>query len=170
LRRDLARALRILVIPTLGVVVVFAFVPGRSELAVRAYALLLAAVGLGLMVAALRRGYARETPLRPPAQRRSERREIPATLSRLEQEVILGSAGSFDLHHRLRPRLRRLAAELLAIRPGIDLDREPELAHRALGDDAWDLTRKDRPPPVDRLARGIAISDLDRVVQSLERL
>jgi hypothetical protein len=34
----------------------------------------------------------------------------------------------------------------------------------------WDLVRIDRPPPEDRLARGIAIQDLERVVVSLERL
>lgn len=170
MRRELARALRILVLPTLGVLFVFAFVPGRSELAVRAYALVLSATALGLMVAALRRGYARETPLHPTAKRRSERREVPATLARLEQEVILGPAGSFDLHHRLRPRLRSLAAELLAVRRGVDLDQEPDLARKALGDEVWDLVRTDRPPPADRLARGIAIPDLDRVVVSLERI
>jgi hypothetical protein len=170
MRRDLARALRILVLPTIAVAFVFAFAPGRSELAVRAYALFVAAVALGFMVATLRRGYARETLLRPPAEARSEPRSVPAPLARLEQVVVLGAAGSFDLHYRLRPRLRRLAAEILLIRRGIDLDSAPGLARDALGDEAWDLIRKDRPPPADRLARGIPTHDLDRIVQSLERL
>ena len=170
MRGDFVRALRVLVLPTLAVLFVFAFLPGRLELAARAYALLLAIVALGVMVAALRRGYPRETPLRPPARRRTEHRDVPATLARVEDEVILGAAGSFDLHYRLRPRLRKLAAELLQARRGIALDQEPELARQTLGDDAWDLVREDRPPPADRLARGAAIPDLDRVVKSLERM
>jgi hypothetical protein len=169
-RGDLGRCARILAVPTLAIVFVFAFVPGRSELAIRVYALMLSAVTLGFLVAALRRGYSRETHLRPASTRRARGRQVPTTLARLEQEVVLGAAGSFDLHHRLRPRLRSITADLLATRRGIDLDRQPEPARQALGDAAWDLVRKDRPPPADRLARGIAIPDLDRVVESLERL
>ncbi len=45
-----------------------------------------AAVALGFMVATLRRGYARETLLRPSAAARHEPREVPAPLARLEQD------------------------------------------------------------------------------------
>ena len=166
----LVRATWLLVLPTLGLAFVLGFVPGRAELVARVYALVVAAVILGLAIAALRRAYARETPLLPPAPQRQERREIPETLARLEQEVVLATANSFDLHVRLRSRLRVLAAERLAARHAIDLDREPELARRVLGDETFDLVRVDRPPPVDRLARGMAIKDLDRVVESLERV
>ncbi len=168
-RSDLARATRLLVLPTLGLGIVVAFIPGRAELAIRVYALLLCGVAVVLMVAALRRAYPRATPLRRPAQRRNERRELPGALARLEQEVALGVAGSFDLHHRLRPRLRELASELLALRRGIDLDSEPETARARLGDETWDLVRRERARPEDRLARGIPISELARVVESLER-
>jgi hypothetical protein len=30
--------------------------------------------------------------------------------------------------------------------------------------------RQDRPPPVDRLARGLPVAELDRIVESLERV
>jgi hypothetical protein len=169
-RRSLARAARLLVLPTLAVGFVFAFLPGRAELAARVYALFAAMVALGLAIAALRRAYPRQTPLRPRARGPADRPLVPATLARVEQEVLLGIAGSFDLHHRLRPRVRRLASELLRTRQGVDLDLEPERARPALGDVTWDLVRIDRPPPEDRLARGIAIQDLERVVVSLERL
>jgi hypothetical protein len=170
MRRALGRAARILAVPTLAVGFVFAFVPGRAEVAVRVYALVVAAVVLGLFVGGLRRAYPRETPARPAGSRAGGRRSVPPTLGRLEQEIALGVAGTFDLHHRLRPRLRALASGLLAASRGVDLDRDPERARRALGDEAWDLTRSDRPAPTDRLARGIPIRDLDRVVESLERL
>ncbi len=170
MRRALGRAARLLAVPTLVLGVVFAFVPGRAEVGVRLYALVVAAVVLGLFIGGLRRAYHREASPRPAEGRTRDRRSVPPTLGRLEQEVALGVAGTFDLHHRLRPRLRALASGLLAARRGIDLDLHPERAHQALGDEAWELTRPDRPPPTDRLARGIPIRDLDRVVESLERL
>ena len=169
MRSDLVRAARFLVLPTLGLVFVVAFTPGRAALAIRVYALLLCGVALVLMVSALHRAFPRATPLRRPAKRRNERREVPGALARIEQEVALGVAGSFDLHHRLRPRLRQLASELLAMRRGIELDDEPETARARLGDETWDLVRRERAQPKDRLARGIPISELTRVVESLEQ-
>ena len=169
MRSDLVRAARLLVLPTLGLGLAVAFIPGRAALAIRVYALLVCGVALVLMVAALRRAYPRATPLRRPGQPRSERRELPGALARLEQEVALGIAGSFDLHHRLRPRLRELASELLVMRRGIELDTEPETARAKLGDETWDLVRRERARPEDRLARGIPILELARVVESLER-
>jgi hypothetical protein len=168
-RSDLVRAGRFLLLPTLAFLFVLAFLPGRVELAIRVYALVVCGVALVLMVAALRRAYPPETPLRQAAKRRHDRRTAPETLARLEQEVALGHAGSFDLHHRLRPRLRGLAAELLAVRRGISLDAEQEQARRVLGEEAYELVRSDRPPPADRLARGIPIPELTRVVESLEQ-
>lgn len=170
MRRDVVRGVRYLALPTVGLVLVLALLPGRAELALRVYALVVAAIALGLVMAALRRAYARETPLRPPAHRRTERRNVPPTLARVEQEALLGVADAFALHFRLRPRVREIATDLLRARCGLDLDRQPELASRVLGDTTFALVRADRPPPADRLARGIAIQDLDRVVTSLEEL
>jgi hypothetical protein len=170
-KRDLARAVRFLVLPTISLVVVIAFLPGRVELAIRLYALVLCGVAIALVLAALRRTYPHETPLRPSTKRPVRvRRDVPGPLARLEDEAVLGVAGSFDLHHHLRPRLRGLASELLAVRRGVLLDADPERARRLLGDETWDLVRKDRPPPEDRLARGLPINEFRRVVESLERL
>jgi hypothetical protein len=170
-RRDLIRVVRLLVPATIALVAVVAFVPGRAELSIRLYALLLSAIVLALTVSALRRSYGPAAPLRRlPSKRRPARRGIPGTLARLEQETALGVAGSFDLHHRLRPRLRGLAGDLLATRRNVSFDRDAENARRALGEETWGLVRDDRPPPVERLARGIPISELTRVVESLEKL
>jgi hypothetical protein len=128
-------------------------------------------IALALMVAALRRAYPRTTPLRPRRTRSGRTsRGAPAMLARLEQEVALGAAGSFDLHHHLRPRLRTIAAELLTARRRISLDGDRLEARALLGEEAWELVRKDRSPPEDRLARGAAPDVLDRVVASLELL
>jgi hypothetical protein len=169
MRRDIFTALRFLIYPTLAVLGVAAFLPGRLELVVRIYALLLCAVTLVLVVAALRRAYPPATPLRHgPGQRGGSQR--PGTLARLEHLCALGTAGSFDLHHHLRPRLRSIAGGLLTTRRRISLDAEPDAARAALGAEAYDVVRQDRPPPVDRLARGLPVAELDRIVESLERV
>ena len=167
---DLGLAARLLVLPTAVLGAVVAFAPGRVELAVRIYALLLAAVALVLALAALRRAYPRTRRLRSQTAAPSPAPGRPALLARMEHEAALGVASAFDLHHRLRPRLRRLASELLAARTGIFLDGDPERARSTLGEPTWELVRADRPVPDDRQARGIPISDLRTVVESLERL
>jgi hypothetical protein len=166
---DARRAARLLVLPTVGLGIVVAFAPGRVELALRIYALLLAGAALVVALLALRRAYPRPRRRRPPS------RPWPATaraalLGRLEQELALGSAGAFELHHRLRPRLHRIADELLLARRGVSLETQPERARAALGEPAWELVRPDRPPPEDRQARGLPISDVRAVVEALERL
>ena len=170
MKQDLLRALRLLVVPAVVLAVVIAFLPGQTGLAVRVFALVLCAAALLLMLAALRRAYPRERPLRRQEAREWRGRAVPGNLARLEQETVLGSAGSFDLHFRLRPRLRSLADDLLAARRGVSLDRDPERARTLLGEGTWELVRPDRPAPEDRRARGLPINDLRRVVESLERL
>ena len=171
MRSDLWRAARSLFLPTLALVAILAFLPGWFDVAIRVYALFVTGVTLALMIAALRRAYPPATPAaRNGKGRAGAGRERPAMLARLEQEVVLGAAGSFDLHHQLRPRLRMLAAELLSARRRLSLDGDAHQAREVLGEETWDLVRKDRPPPADRLARGMPPEALNRVVASLERL
>jgi len=169
-KRDLWRAARALALPALALAFVVAFAPGRTGLAIRVFALLASAAALLLVLAALRRAYPRARPLRRAGKREAPGRAIPGMLGRLEQETILGVAGSFDLHYRLRPRLRALAGQLLAARRGVSLDTAPERARELLGETTWELVRRDRPPPQDRLAAGVSAGDLHRVVESLEGL
>ena len=82
---------------------------------------------------------------------------------------MAGSA-AFDVHFRLRPVIAELAAELLSSRRGIDLERDPDRAHAALGDDVWELVRPDRPQPAERHGSGIDEAQLGRVVTALERV
>src|SRR5918993_978460 len=109
-----------------------------------------------------------------PRRRRPEQEAATAgaypRAGKLEREVTLGQATAFDLHFRLRPTLRRIASELLHARRGIDLDANPAAARRALGDEAFELVRGDREPPLDRFGRGIDVGSLSRVVTSLEAL
>jgi hypothetical protein len=168
-RGTLARAAARLTIPTLALGFVLALKPGHAGLALRIYFLGLAAYALLVAVTALRAALPPATPLRGRPYR-SRRQHPPETLDRLEQEVILGISGSFELHYHLAQRLRTLARDLLAGRRGISLEDNRDAAHHALGEEAWELVRPDRPPPADRLARGVAPADLSRIVTALERL
>ena len=170
MRRDVAAAMRALVLPTLLLLFTVGVVPGRLPLAIRVYALLVCAVALGLGVLGLRRAYPPLAPLRRAAAPMQSRRRHPPTLARIEDEVALGVAGSFDLHYHLAPRLRGIADGLLASRRRVSLETQPEESRRILGDEAWQLIRPDRPAPEDRLARGVAPEELRRVVGSLEAI
>lgn len=170
MRRDLFGAARLLATPTLAVAIVLAFLPGRAGIAVRIYALVLCAVALALALAALRRAYPSASPLRPAVASADRRPRPPSSLARLEHETAIGVAGAFDLHRRLVPRLRSLAAGLLATRRRVSLDGDPGTAREALGEETWALVRRDRRPPEDRLSRGVSPEALGRVVDSLERL
>jgi hypothetical protein len=167
---DVVGALRLLVLPTVALVVIGAGAPGRLELSARIYALLACGVGLVVAVRAVGRANAPETPLRNPVRLAKPKRNPPTSLARLEQLAALGVAGSFDLQYRLLPPLRSIAAGLLAARRRVDLDAEPETARRILGEETWELVRPARPAPEDRVSRGLTPPELSRVVGCLERV
>jgi hypothetical protein len=170
--RRLLGAGRFPVLLTLLLAVALLALPGRAGVELHLYVLALAAFGLARLLRLLRaslperRGSVVDAAL---ATRRRPPPRIPE-LERIEREVTLGQSTAFDLHFRLRPTLRRIASELLRSRRGIDLDREPEAARRALGDETWQLVRPDREPPPERFGPGIELSSLRTVVGALEAL
>ena len=145
--------------------------PGRRELELDLFVLVLG--GLGLTVLAVELGRLAPTAgaslveqaldPEPP-----EERPI-ADLLRLERELSMASARQFDLHYRLRPVLRDVAAARLEQR-GIDLDSGRPVVQELLGDELFELTAPDREPPKNRLAPGPGIEGLDRTISRLERL
>jgi hypothetical protein len=91
---------------------------------------------------------------------------VPAAL-REAQQVVAGSARAGDLHLRLRPVLREIAAARLADR-GLGLDRDPVAARRLLGDELWEILRPGRPRPDEPFAAGLAPRDIARLLSRLE--
>lgn len=169
MRDDVRRALRLLVFPTIALVVAAAVLPGRLEPGIRIYALFTCAVILWLALRAIHRAFPPAGRLRLPRPSGTRPAQSTRSLAGLERAVALGVADALDLHYRLRPRLRDLAAGLLESRHGITLDGQPEAARALLGDEAWELVRRDRPAPQER-ARGLSPDALQRVVLSLEEL
>jgi hypothetical protein len=169
-RRDLGVAAQVLIPATLALVVVATFIPGRLELAARVYALVVCGTALLTAFRALRRAYPPVAAGPRGGRARTRGRRVPTSLARLEDETALGVAGAFDLHHRLRPRLRSIAAGLLEAHAHVSLDGDPVRARELLGDETWRVLRADRPPPEDRLARGLSVDELRHVVESLEQV
>jgi hypothetical protein len=157
---------------TLVLLVALVVLPGRAELLLRIWVLLLAAFVLGRLLTRLQASLPERgpSPVDAALNRRPRPPERVPELERIEREVTLGQATAFDLHFRLRPTLRRIASELLRARRGIELDGNPDAARRALGDETWELVREDREPPLERFGRGLDLASLRNVVESLEAL
>ena len=109
-------------------------------------------------------------PLRRPPRAESSPGAAPTgDRERLERVVSTATAHAGDLHVRLRPILREIAADGLR-RRGIELDAQPQAAQRLLAPGTWELVRPDRPRPDDAFAPGLAPKRLDAVLDDLEAL
>lgn len=91
-------------------------------------------------------------------------------LARIEREVSLAAAHSFDLHVRIRPHLRAIAEHRLESRRGLRLDDGSPAVRALLGDELWELLRPDRRPPDDRLGPGLPVPRLRAAVERLEAI
>jgi hypothetical protein len=150
--------------------VVLAAVPDRRALALQIYAFGVCAIVLLWLLG--RTGAAREEASAFDEARRAEppEEEPLADLARIEREVTLGVANAYDLHYRLRPRIRAIVMSRLADRRGIDLDRQPEAAQAAVQPAVWELVRPDRRPPRDRHGPGLGLPRLREVMEGLDRI
>ncbi len=146
-------------------------VPSRRSLFVGVYELVLAAIAVGNLLGSFRT-FEPQAWMRSPFERDAEKPEQPqpiAELDRIDRRVVLGAANEFDLHYRLRPLLRQVAAERLYGLHGVDLDRDPERARPLLGDQLWELLRPDREVGR-RSGPGLPAAELARHVAQLEQL
>jgi hypothetical protein len=91
-------------------------------------------------------------------------------LEHIEHDVVQGAANPLDLHRRLRPLLRQIAAHRLAVRHGVALDADDGEAHRLLGDGAWALLRPDRELPDERRGPRLGVHEIEAIVARLETL
>ena len=154
---------------TLGAVLA---APDRRTEVLDGYLLFLGAVVLVTLVRATRASlpaeersaFERALQLRPP-----DREPVPE-LARLEREVGLASSTAFDLHARLRPTLREIAAHRLSFGHGIELDTEPARARGILGEPLWAIVDPNREPPSYRHAPGLPPAEIRALVDALEKI
>jgi hypothetical protein len=116
---------------------------------------------------------------------RSLRRRLPAAWPRARERAkpstalvgdlewvgraVLAASNAGDLHRRLRPILREVAAAGLA-RHRVDLDADPAAARALLAPGTWELVRPDRARPADPFAPGLGRDELRVVLDDLGRL
>jgi hypothetical protein len=151
-------------------VIVLAAVPDQRALALQVYAFGLCAIVLLWLLGRAGSAQAGSSAF-DEARRLEAGDDTPlADLARIEREVTLGVANAYDLHYRLRPRIRAIVASRLADRRGIDLERQPEAAHTVLQPVVWELVRPDRRPPRDRHGPGLGLPRLREVMEGLDRI
>jgi hypothetical protein len=154
----------------LALLLLFSAAP-RGRL-VDGYVLFLGGLLLFGLVQATRTAAPSDEPSAFDEARRPRRRlpQRPRELAKLEREVVLAATSAFDVHFRLRPILRDVAAHRLATRRGLALDSGSTPVREALGSELWEIVRPDRPPPRDRLAPGLALPRLRAALAVLERI
>jgi hypothetical protein len=169
--RPVMRWVGVSVVAVIALIAARMISPGRKELELDVFVLVLGAIGLMVLAAELGRlAPTAEASLVEEALDPEPPEERPiADLLRLERELSMASARQFDLHYRLRPVLRDIASARLEQR-GVDLDSGRPIVRELLGDDLFELTAPDREPPKNRLAPGPGIEGLDRTITRLERL
>jgi hypothetical protein len=156
---------------TIGLFAARRFAPGRHELELDVYVLVLGVLGVLTLLPVLGRLAPPEGESRLESALEREPAELPriAELERLERELSLGAARAFDLHYRVRPIIREVAAARLE-RRGLRLDSEDPVVRERLGDRLFELIGPDRSPPTDRQTAGPGVEELRQTIERLERL
>ena len=159
------------VLATIGLVLARFAQPGRFELELDVYILVVGGLALFQVVMATREAYphAARSALVEALDREPPGPLRPPELERLERELTLGSSTAFDLHYRLRPTLREITGERLADR-GLRLDGGGAAVEEALGEELWEIVRPDREAPERRFAPGLERAAMRRVIERLESI
>lgn len=156
---------------TVGVVIALLLAGSSHGLALPAYVLFLGALALAALSGRLRSAL-RKAPRFEELLARERRPGKP--IGQLETIVRTLSGAEWiqaELHYRLRPLVREIAAARLSRRYGVDLDRQPERARALIGEGrVWELVRPEREPPEERHARGWSRAELEGLVDELERV
>jgi hypothetical protein len=164
------------VLMVLGTAIFLAFAlwsPEHREFAARAYVIFLGALLARLLTrAVVAVTWAPEDPSFDLAMKVRLARGLPSARDPavIEQEIGWAMKRALELHHRLRPRLRGIAADRLTANHGVSLDQQMGSARRLLGEEAWELLRPDREPPVERFGPGLPLPVMERIVTAVERL
>ena len=153
---------------TIALLLARLFEPGRFELELDIFVLAVGGVLLFNVVILIREAYPLEQPAtqiaRALEQDDPELQRLPE-LERVERELTMATATSFDLHTRFRPLARDIASSRLAAR-----GRKLEESEDELGEELWALVRPDLPVPTDRHGDGISRESVQRIVDRLEAL
>ena len=168
---ELRRLLRPALVLTALLAVDVVFRPVPFGLAFRAW---LVAIGALAAAALVRGSLAPYQQVRvEPVRLRSRRRpapERPAGLEEVERAIDFAVWNPADLNRRLRPLLREVAMHRLRNRHGADIDRQPEMARRLLGEVAWELIEGPGEQEAGHPPTGATLPAMRETIQRLEDL
>jgi hypothetical protein len=171
MKRTISSTLFVAGLATVALLVLRSVFPGRQELELDIYVLVVGA--LALLTAGLAAQRAIPVSTSSAIAEALERDPVealrPPDLERTERLVTMATTTAFDLHYRLRPILREVAEQRLGDRRGIRLDQDPE-AEEVLGTGLWEVVRPDREPPGKRFAPGLEPDSLRAAIARLESL
>jgi len=172
MRHLLSGALFFATLGTIVYVVVRLAQPGRQELELDLYVLLLGSIALATAVLAIREAFptSNESGIAEALEVEAPAPVRPPDLERTERLLTMGTTTSFDFHFRLRPILREITEQRLADCRGLRLDAGGPEVEEALGEELWGLVRPDRPPPVNRYRADVDRATVQRAVERLESL
>jgi hypothetical protein len=170
MRRVIAASGLLTAVGTVPLVVVVLVFPGQTTRALDAYVVFLGAVLLLALV--------RITPGERPRTKGSLGRfSHPAEdtariveLDRLERDVVLATGSELEQHVRINPLLRDVVEDRLWRSRGLELERDPERAREALGDELFELVKPGRPDPNARYFRGLDLPGLHRILDRIEAI
>jgi hypothetical protein len=108
--------------------------------------------------------------IRDRLPRSTSRRSVTSELARIEGAVVESLGSANGVHRRLRPLVRDIVEDQLAVTYGLNLGRDAIRVRQLVGEDVWELIRPERPFPEDGFAPGLRLQELVALVDSLESL
>jgi hypothetical protein len=167
------RLLVLAVVSSLALPIAVVVAPGERSLLVRVELLLLGGCALWAMANLVGRAAPRppRLPLDPGPAARPIKPGPPTSLSAVNRRLRLATIHAGDAHHWVRPLIRDIAADRMALRRGLDIDPSTPAqvadVQRILGPVAWELSRRSARPD-DPFAPGVPRADLEQAVTALE--
>jgi len=156
---------------TAGVVLALLLAGWSHGLVLLAYVLFVSAVALLVLAGRLRAALPPATPFEELLAAAPWRVQPVGQLESIRQGLAAASWSRGELHYRLAPMIREIAAARLSRRHGVDLDRQPERARALIGDGrVWELAGPRRGPPENRRAGGWSRRELEELLDELEEI
>jgi hypothetical protein len=168
---SLRKTVILVLVATAALAVVLIFTGAASGWLPRAYVLFVAAALLAFLLDRLRAALPAAGDFETLTRRGEHDQRQPDPFEIFRLRLVIANGTQWSVNVRLRPLVRHIASARLAYRYGVDLDREPERAAQLLrGTRTWELIRPDRAEPQDDEARGLPQSELEQLLEELERL
>ena len=172
-RRTVVSALVITAATTAAMLIALVFFADHGALVLKAYfgaLALLLSVRLINIVPASAFGDGAAAKVRRRRRMDAPQSNWPADLFEMQDRVSLSTVSEFDYQVRLRSYLRDLAAQRLAARWNVDLNRQPDQAKSRLGDELWNEIDGAADPVGRRDAPGPSLARLRALIEGLERI